>query len=269
MASPAVPLPSFVNKPEEYGLYNPAEEYLDLTWGGKSMRLPGCRDVSRAPCKFDDGQDIPGTLIIKDSYTAGLDGLIPKVGSSFNWKASAAIRNMLGIDLNTGVAHSTKAGRGITFLPPIIDRNTFESVKQDAERRYAAHLIAWAQAEVRTYEEALDRSKRAGVSAPPPDSGYNKAVIILSEHRSRIVGTPEQADEMISQQDAVEIAGMEALALEMAEQAAEGKEIDTKKLASDLMKRPEIRKHLQKEFSIRKRGHMEEKAETKEPVKTE
>jgi hypothetical protein len=260
MTSPAVSLPSFINKPEEYGLYNPSEQYIDLQWGGRSMRLPGCRDISRDPCKFqEDESDVPGTLIIKDGYTQGLDGLIPKPGSAFNWKASDAIRNMLGIDIETGIAHSTKAGRGITFVPPVIDKNTFESIKQDAERRFASHQVAWAEAEVRAYEEALDKAKRAGVSAPPPDSGYNQAVVILSEHRNRTLSQVAQVDEVISQQDAEEIAGMEALALEMAQQAAEGKNIDEKKLAADLLKKPAIRKHLQKEYSIRKRGHLPEK----------
>jgi len=261
MASPAA-LPSFVNKPEEYGLFNPAEEHIDLLWGGRMIRIPGCRDISPAPCKFEeDNTPVPGTFIVKDTYGPGADGRIPQAGSAFNWKASDAIRNLLGIDVNSGIASSTKAARGITFCPPVLDQNTFQALKSDAEARYSAHQIAWAEVEVRTYEEALDKSKRAGVMAPPPDSGYNKAVLILNEHRTRITAQIAHTDSVISEQDVKEIAGMEALALEMAKTAAEGKEIDEKKLASDLMKKPEVRKFLQKEYSIRQRGHMPEKPE--------
>lgn len=260
---PNASLPSFINKPEEYGLYNPSEDHIDLLWGGKSMRIPGCRDISRDPCHFDgvEGPPVPGTLIIRDSYTSGLDGQMPMPGSAYNWKAADAIRLMLGIDVKTRLAHSTKYKRGITFIPPVIDQDTYEAVKADAEARFATHKIAWAEAEVRAYEEALDRCKRAGVSAPPPDSGYNRAVIILSQHRNRISGQVAHADSVIEDSEAATVAAMKAIAMEMAEEAAKGKEIDKKKLAEQLLDDPEVRQHLSKKakYRIRKVGHMPEK----------
>lgn len=258
---PVAKMPSFHAEPEKYGLYNPDVKFHDLMWGGKSIRIPGCHEVATEPCTFNDNDEpVPGTVIIKDSYAplAG-EGRTPLPGSAFNWKAADAIRNVLGIDIDTGQAHSTKAARGITFLPPVVDRDTFEAVKQDAERRFAESEVQWALDEVRGYEEALDKSKRAGVSAPPPDSGYNRAVVILAEHRKRTLGEAARSDEVISEADAEEIAGIEALAMEMAERAAKDKEVDTKKLASELMKKPEVRKHLQREYSIRKRGHVEKR----------
>jgi hypothetical protein len=264
MATSAIPqaaLPTFINKPEEYGLYNPSQDWIDLTWGGRSMRLPGCEKISLTPCHFDDEAKtpVPGTLIIVDGYTAGLDGLIPKQGSPFNWKASAAIRMMLGIDVETGIAHSTKAGRGITFIPPVIDHDTFEAVKVDADIRYVSHEIAWAEAEVAARAQSVDLHQRAGEIAPAADAGYNKAILILSKSRGE---SPEKvAEATVNESDVGAIAAIEALAMEMAVEAAKGKEIDVKALADSLMKKPEVRKHLQKTYSIRKRGHQEEKVE--------
>ena len=49
--------------------------------------------------------------------------------------------------------------------------------------------------------------------------------------------------------------------MEMAIEAAKGKDIDENKLAEALLQKPAVRKHLQKQFSIRKRGHTEKKVE--------
>jgi len=263
MATSAIPktaLPSFVNKPEEYGLYNPSEQWVDLQWGGRSMRLPGCKDISHTPCHFDDQAKtpIPGTLIIKDGYTAGLDGLIPQQGSPYNWKASSAIRMMLGIDIETGIAHSTKAGRGITFIPPVLDQNTFAAVQADASERFVTHEIAWAEGEVAARKQSIERHERAGEAAPPPDQGYHKAIVILAKAGA---GREVPSEPEVTEEDVKEIAGIEALALEMASEIAKGKAVDENELAESLLKKPAVRKHLQKQFSIRKRGHQEEKVE--------
>lgn len=258
-ALPKAAMPHFISKPEEYGLYNPSPEAVSLKWSGRSITLPGCLEQSLVPCHFDTGEEIPGSYLVRDCYQAGVDGLIPKVGSAFNWRAAEAIRNLLGIDVETGIAHSTKAARGISFIPAILDKATMEAVIADSRTRWASHEVKWAENEIRTYQSAQELAQRAGTTAPAPDSGYHKAQVILGEHRTRVLLTTSQVDEAVSESDAEEIAGMKVIAIEMAEKAAKGKDIDKLKLAEDLMEDPSVRKHLQKTHSIRKRGYKEEK----------
>jgi hypothetical protein len=273
----ATPLPSFVAKPEQYGLYNPSEEFIDLMWAGKSMRLPGCKDISRAPCKFVDGAPIPGTLVIEDSYTHTAEGSIPQPGSAFNWKAADAIRNLLGIDIETGEARSTKAAKGITFLPPVIDRDTFKVVQSDAERRYGEHLIGWAEEYIQGFESRVAKAKEAGFAAPAPDPDYNRALVIQKKHMDRLGASMPIEDRATKvaedMTDFNEEAAIMAEAMAMAKEAAEGKEIDEKQLAEKLVAKPEIRRHLartaKQKYSIRKKGHLPDEEKAPEPEKVE
>lgn len=275
MASQATPLPSFAAKPEQYGLYNPSEEWIDLMWAGKSMRLPGCKDLSRAPCKFVDGAPIPGTLVIQDSYTSNAEGMVPQPGSAYNWKAADAIRNMLGIDIETGEARSTKAARGITFIPPVVDRDTFKAVQADAERRYGISLVAWAETTIQEYETRVAHAKEAGAGVPAPDPDYKRALVIQKKHMDRIgasMPTEDRATESFDDMEGFdEEAAIMAEAMVLAKDAAEGKEVDEKKLAENLIAKPHIRRHLartaRQKYSVRKKGHLPE--DEKEPEKVE
>jgi len=260
MATNAAKLPNFFPEPEKYGLYNPSEEWVDLEWGGKSMRLPGCKDLSQRPCLFDTGEPVPGTYVMQDQYTTSEYG-IPGPGSSYNWKAADAIRNMLGIDVTSGKANSAWTSRGITFLPPVVDRDTFEAVKQDAERRFADHVVAWAEAEIAAEQTKIEVSKKAGITPAPPGVSYQRALIILQKRNERLGGAVQHDEEIIEESEADLFAEVKAVAMEMAEKAAKGKEIDKKELAEQLLDDPAIRKHLTKQakWRIRKVGHLPDK----------
>lgn len=263
MSSPvpiAPQLPSFEVKPQEFGLYNPDTRFLDLMWAGKSLRIPGCKDISRDPCKFDDGIPIPGTLVIRDGYMMKPDGTFPMVGSPYNWRADEAIRNLLQLDPDTKLPTGVWSERGITFVPPVIDRRTFEAVLIDANRRFGGHLVKWAEETIRAHEVRVDKAKEHGMNAPAPHPDYARALRIREEHMQSL-GVVIEAAAMKQSEGADEaekviedrIAKIAELVIsKIGDQA----NVDKKKMAEMLMEDKEVRSHLSKTHMIRKRGHL-------------
>lgn len=244
----------------EFTLHNASPNQLDWKWGGRMFTLPPVDIVGPRAAKYDDGEPIPGTLVLEDSWVPGPDGDIDGRRPP-NWLAFEAIRNVLGVDPETKQAVGVAAKSGISFLPPKPSRELVAFVLEDGKRRYEESQMVWADSVVAGFQTAIQKCREAGVAPPPPSSDYMKAVTLLEKRKKQIEAQlnavlPEEAP------DANEIeflAFAKARAMEMATKAAAGKEIDRAALADELLQDPDVRGALQRQYNyrIRKKGYMD------------
>ena len=262
MATPAQPyIPTFGYKPMHYSIHNPAPESVSVRWAGLAFTVPACDAFSHNPAHFSDGAPIPGTLSLADAYTFDANGNIPSPGATPNWFAAEAVRNMLGIDSN-GIALSAYARRGLSVLPDLPSREQFEEIAKAGEARYQEFMVEWAQYTVMAWQEQAQRSKQAGVPALTPGPDYYKASIIIDRHNEEIKKKMGFAPAKLEIENIDEDLDFQAYAmaeaLNLAKKMAKDHDVDAVELAEKMLENPKIRIPLQKKYSIRKRGHLEE-----------
>jgi hypothetical protein len=93
-----------------------------------------------------------------------------------------------------------------------------------------------------------------GLQAPPPDQDYARAIQVLKkkqEEMGKSVEMPPDDEELAF------LAFAKARAMEMAEAAAEGKNIDRTALAEELIRDPKVRANLSRKYQIRQRGYVD------------
>ncbi len=250
-------LPSFGYTPNQFTLHNASPEPIDLRWGGVAFTIPAVNVVGPKPALDFDGDPIPGTLLLADGIVPDKDGVIPPAGSPANWMAFEAIRNLLGIDPVTREAKGSSAKAGVSYLPNTPSKDLIAAVLADGKRRWEEHRVEWAQHTVAAYEARVASAKMLGVPAAPPDRDYAKAIQILKKNEATFKKTMEQAGDSDDEELQV-LAIAKARAMEMAEKAAAGREIDKKKLAEELLQDPATRAHLMAQgYRIRKKGYLD------------
>jgi hypothetical protein len=254
-------VPQFGYQPRSYAVHNAGQEAVSVRFAGLAFTVPPVDAFSHNPAIFADGAPIPGTLSLSDAYTFDATGNIPPQGGTPNWFAAEAVKHMLGIDTQ-GVATSAYAKRGLSVLPDKPSREVVEEIRKAGELRYFNFLVEWAQYTVMAWQDQAERSRRAGVPALPPGPDFYKASIIIEKHNEemkKLLGVSPKVAEMENIDDDLEFqtyAMAEALAL--AKGIAQEKGVSEVELAEKLMENPRVRLQLQKKYSIRKRGHLEQ-----------
>lgn len=256
MTSPMPYVPPFKITPHRYTLHNARPEAFKLRWGGMRFTIPPVDEVGPKAAKFDDGTPIPGTAVLQDAAAPGHDGVVTRRA----WSAETAIREVLGIDIETGQAVGMAAKAGVSFLPDAPNRHLVARIREDGERRWNESQIEWAEHEVAAQMAGIEKAKEAGVAPPLPGPEYRKAVQVLERYHKKLDDTfgrtVDAAVESVTHDDEIELAiYMKAAAMQMAEGIAKEKEVDQSMLAEEMLKDPKIRKHLQKKYRIRKVGH--------------
>ncbi|NIN66110.1 MAG: hypothetical protein GTO63_15730 [Anaerolineae bacterium] len=253
-------LPDFKPQVMSYVLHNATPEEIILRWGGLQMTVPPVDVVGHRPALAEDGSPIPGTFVIRDTYTSKPGGGIPRKGDPPNWFAATAIRNILKIDPETGEAVGPDARKGISVLPASPTPSMIQDAMMSGKARYEDFLVSWATDIVNGYQVARDRNQQAGYAPPPPGSEYQKAVLILEKSHAKMkkdlgmVGSLEQVDEELDD-DFETFALAEAMA-KAKRAAAAVPDVDPSELAAKLLENPEVRQKLKKKYRIRKVGHM-------------
>lgn len=227
-------MPVFGYEPNRFVLHNGSPEEVRLRWGGVQFTLPPVDKVGKDAAADADGDPIPGTLVLRDGLVMNAEGAIPPEGSMPNWLAFDAIRNVLGVDTITKQAVGTYHKSGVSFLPNAPSKEVVATVRADGMRRYTEHLVEWAQYTVSAYEARVSAARMAGVNPAPPDQDYQKALIVLNKRESQ----------------------MKVVAVEQV--AASESSEDKLKAMREMLQDPKVRAQLGKEYSIRKRGHLEE-----------
>jgi hypothetical protein len=248
-------IPSIGFSPNKFTLHNASPEPLTFRWAGLQFTLPAVDEVGKSPALDADGQPIPGSLILQDGYSVDRDGNLPAPGSPPNWSAFDAIRNVLGVDPNTKQATGVMAKAGVSFLPNTPSKDLIEKVREDGKRRYAESQVDWAQYTVSAYESRVAAARAVGQTAAPPDQDYAKAIQILKRHQARLA-QDNKIEEIPGDEEIRLKAFIEAEAMEMAKEAAAGKDVDKAALAEKLMQDPKVRAYLGRKYSIRQRGYV-------------
>lgn len=253
-------LPDFKPQVMSYTLHNATPEEIVLRWGGLQMTVPPVGTVGHRPALDANGDPIPGTFVIKDTYTSRPDGGIPRKGDPPNWFAATAIRNILKIDPETGEAVGPDAKKGISVLPASPTPAMIQEAMESGKARYESFLVEWATDIVNGYQVARDRNQQAGYAPPPPGAEYQKAVLILEKSHAKMksdLGMVEASETVDEELDDDFEAFALAEAMAKAKRAAEAvPDVDPAELAAKLLERPEVRQKLKKKYRIRKVGHM-------------
>jgi hypothetical protein len=255
-------IPEFQPKRESYALHNAGPDSISVEWAGVSFTLPGNEEIHSArPARFEDGEPIPGTLLIFDSHSAQVDGSIPNQADPYNWKAQTVIKNVLGIDPASGRAIGSFARKGVSFIPQPITPESLAPIAADGQRRYFEFMVEWADHQVTAHAEAVDRANRAGVSSRPPGRDYHRAVSILEKHKAEVdkrYGPQRDTITELAEEDDTEfILFAKARLMALAEKAAAAHKVDRQVLADEMMEDPDVLKNLRRKYRIRKKGYAE------------
>jgi hypothetical protein len=255
-------VPEFSTQPNRFTLHNSTPEELTLRWAGLQYSIPPVDQVNpKHSAKDADGDFIPGTFVVTDSYAPREDGSYPK-GGSFNWFAADAIKHSLGINPDTGVAEGSYAAKGVSFLPKAPTKEQVANIARAGKERYDFFLVEWAQNEVAAQQQAMDRASRAGVPVPPPGKDYGRALTILTKYQktvdSQVGAVTDGLEEVAAEEDLRFKVWAMAEAVKLAGAAAEAKQVDKNVLAENLLTDPEVQKHLRRQYRIRRIGHLPE-----------
>jgi hypothetical protein len=258
-------MPDFQPVINSYTLHNATPEEIILKWGGLQMTVPPVGKIGPRAAMDPDGNKIPGTRIISDTYTAMLgSGQVPKKGDPPNWFAAAAIKNILKIDPKSGEAIGKSAQKGVSVLPGSPTLSMITQAKADGQERYQQFLVDWATETVNAYAVARERNTQAGYAPPPPGADYQKSIIILEKSHAKMqkemgmVPTTEDLDLQDEGTDEELETWVLAEAMKRAKEPAEEMKIDQTELAAELLKNPKIRQALRKKgLRIRNAGHVE------------
>ena len=254
-------MPDFTAKREEYVLHNAGPDKIEGSWGGRPFTLPGCDEVHpHNPAVFEDGVAIPGTLVLRDTYCPDKDGSHPKPGDPFNWRASVAIKNVLGIDPQSGQAKGPYAQKGVSYVQMPASKEDIERIMVEGKKRYYVFMVGWAEHQTRAYAEAVDLARRAGVTAPPPGGDYHKATTILEQHQKEMEKRYGKQNLGVEEQEEVDLEFMvfaKARAMALAKDAAEAQKVSKEELAENMLQDPDVLKALRKKYRIRKKGFAE------------
>ncbi|MCP4900222.1 MAG: hypothetical protein GY906_24890 [bacterium] len=254
-------MPDFKPQVQSFVLHNATPEALILKWGGLQMTVPPVDEVGHRPALDEHGAKIPGTFVIKDTYTVRADGHAPTKGDPPNWFASAAIKNILKIDTETGEATGSYAKKGISVLPASPTPTMLKEVKEAGRTRYDQFLITWATECINAYQTAREVNSRAGYAPPPPGQDYQRAIFVLEKSHAKMKQDLGLVDTLSQDMDDDLDEEFETFAL--AEAMAKAKraasavpDVDPAELAAKLLENPDVRNKLKKKYRIRKVGHM-------------
>lgn len=247
-------IPAMGFTPNRFTLHNASPEPQTFRWGGVQFTIPGVDMVGKDPARDVDGDPIPGTLMLEDTYAPDRDGIIPPLGTPPNWSAFEAIKSILGVDPATKVAGGVAAKGGISFLPNSPSKDLVARIREDGKRRYAESRVEWAQYTVAAYEARVAAARAVGAQAAPPDEDYSKAVQVLKKWKE---GLGKSEEVPLDDEEMEFMAFAKARALEMASAASEGKNVDKAALAEELLLDPKVRTYLSRKYQIRKRGYMD------------
>jgi hypothetical protein len=251
-------LPDFKPQVMSYVLHNATPEEIILRWGGLQMTIPPVGTVGHRPALDESGQPIPGTFVIKDTYTSRPDGGIPKKGDPPNWFAATAIRHILKIDPESGEAVGPDARKGISVLPASPTPQMLQDAVESGRARYEQFLVTWATDIVNGYQVARERNQQAGYAAPPPGAEYQKAVLILEKSHAKMKQDLGMTDNSVDEEldDEFETWALAEAMAKAKRASAAVPDVDPAELAAKLLENPETRKKLQKKYRIRKVGHL-------------
>lgn len=255
----------------EFTLHNATDEWVVIMYAGETRNIPPANKVVKPHDRYEDvchsardedGDYIPGTLVLRDSYEHR-ENSAAFVDGTMHWSAASAIKHCLGIDVSTGEASSAYARKGISVLPEKPSKELVAKVRAEGQARYLDWKVEEARAIISAYEERTLAHQRLGMTSPPPGRDYDKAVGLLKLAQSRdqanleeVFGkaeTTQEAPEALESED--EIAERLAALITQRLGSVGGQPVDRESKeaqAESLLQDPEFMKILKKQYKVRK-----------------
>jgi len=181
----------FLEIPKEYVLVNPTDENIEFSYDGETRTVPAHNVVVKRHAKYDDvpcsafdenGEQIPGTLLLKDIYSVTDTAL---GGKEREWNAADAIKHTLGIDPKTGSATGKYASRGLTVAPRKYNRAVIEKLKQDRRAIFEQWRLKEANDIIQAHDGKNAIRQNLGMMQMPGDEAYRKAMLLVTLDRKR------------------------------------------------------------------------------------
>lgn len=254
----AVQLPKFGYAPKKFTLHSVRPDTYTVRWAGVQWTMPPGSVVTEASAKDADGDPIPGTYVLEDTWSAGPDGSYPDREAPPNWSAFMAIKNLLAVD-SAGNIGGVHAQAGISYLPESPSKEMVAAIVEDGRRRYEDGLVVWADHVVQGYSALVDKCRQSNTAAPPPGEDYKRALLILQAHEKKIAASATAVEAQGSGDEELEFMTFaKAKAMELAaKQTRAG--VDKEKLAEELVNDQDFLDMLRKKgnLRIRKKGYLD------------
>lgn len=253
--------PQFVNikqEPRSFVFLNSKAKPCEVMCNGNLMTVPPRNTVGPHSDTDSEGVPIPGTYVFQDRFAfnpvTGEEDLI--------FDAKFAARLILGIQPGPGgaVASSRYAQGGLSLLPRHCDPEVWKAAAEAGEARSYAVELDNARNLLLEFEDRTAKARAASLAPPPLTRDYQRARFLV-EKAEELEKKEIEAEVSPHLEDAVDaeieiLAIARAKAMVLVEKAAAGKNIDKMALLNELLNEPALRVAAQKEWSIRRRGHL-------------
>src|SRR5512134_1102320 len=274
----------FKVKVRGFNLLNSAPEPIETKVNGRMYTVPARDQMDRpepatatTPAKpfgraaLDaDGDPIPGSVRLVDEKYLDME----TGREEYSYDAEGAVRLILGLrERPDGSVDMTSrlALKGLSFLPDNPTKELVQEIRREGAHRNLLFQADIARRFVETLDAANEKRQEAGMPPMPGGPEYVRAKMILERADAEIrealgYGMAETPAEAFSAQDLDKdpgfIAYAEAEAMKLAKDAAREAGVDEAALARRLLEKPAVRARLQKEWRIRKVGHIADKPDT-------
>jgi len=248
-----------------FTLHNARKKPLDRKFDSNLFTIPAVNETGPRADTDADGDLIPGTCVIEDIYVPVEGG-----GEEMILSSVKAVQYILGIkpgdSEDKAVLTSRAAIGGLSLLPRHSTKEQWKEVAENGANRAFLVEVDNARIYINTFDENNAKRGTIGVGQLAPDFDYRKAITLMNEYNKLMQNSvqetlaPHEADAKMEELELE--ANAKAIAMDLAERASEGKNIDKMKLFEQLVSDPKVLQAARKKgFRIRRKGHLEANAD--------
>ncbi len=248
---------------------------METMFDSNMMTVPPCnvvhgmrRDGTLEPwskAEIDvDGDPIPGSYVVEDRYERE-PGTIYDV---LRMDADRAVKTIFGITQRPDGAvadlSSKRALVGLSLLPRHPTKELWQHVMKEGEHRAFLASVTQAEYALEAFKHRNELDRAAGLPSKPAGPEIQHHLAILKQYNA--LAAQESADALapFREQEEAETAAtalrfevyLKARIMKLAAEAAEVNNLDKSKVFDQLMNDPSVRKHAQKEYRMRRKGHL-------------
>jgi len=253
----------FGSPSREFYLHWANTKSRDFMWAGTIVTFPPVNSVGPDPVYYDDGDPIPGTVVIRDIW-GELD--LESGEQRLVYNAESAVRAALGLPpigskapVDFRKANSPLARAGLSVLHVKPSKREIHDLIQDKQVTVDRYEFDRSNEIIDAWDSKNARRKAAGMEPVNGDFEYQQAKIYVETYNNRLRDLYKRdVQEAPIGDDELQFA-IWAKA-QLLEQAAQMKDIaeDLKlKAVEAALEDPKTRLRLRATYQIRKRGHME------------
>lgn len=271
----AAQLVNFAPVKKSHVMLNSRPVPMETMFGAHMMTVPPCNVVHgmRADGTLEpwskadldaDGDPIPGSYVIEDRYEWDPN----QQAEVLVMDADRAVRLIFGIvrrpDGSASELSSKRALVGLSLIPRNQPKAVWQAVAREGEHRAFLASVVQAEYAVEAYKHRNELDRSAGLPSKPvgPELQHHLAVLkqfnaLAAEESAAALAPFREIEEAQTAADDLRFeVYLKTRIMSLAAEAAESQNLDKKKVFDGLMNDPEVRKHAQKEYRMRKKGHL-------------